>query len=252
MVLLNYKNVENNCESVLSPYCPLKYSPDAENIMVIDENCMFRRVLPLLMNHPKKFNLIYYATDYDFTPQYFECLKPRVKHIYAQGCRINDPLITKIPSGFASTFNENFEVFNKKEILCYLPKLGLFDDNNLHHLPGRLLRQDCNNYFRNKKFVTIETERLDPTEYTEKIQKSKFVICPMGVGIDSYKIYESAYLGSIPVVIKNGMEDLYEKFGALILNNWDELTVERMKNHKEKKVPPEMFTMEYWIPFDST
>ena len=69
----------------------------------------------------------------------------------------------------------------------------------------------------------------------------------MGVGIDSYKVYESAYLGCIPVVVKNGMEDVYEKFGALILNNWDELTVERMKNHKEITVPDELFTMEYWL-----
>ena len=251
-MFLTYKNVENNCESVFTPYGQCTYSPHVETIMVIDENCFFRQVLPILMKHPKKFTLIYYATDYDFTPHYFECLKSRVKHIYAQGCRINDPLITKIPTGFSSVFKTTFEVCDRKEILCYIPKLGLYDDNNLHHLPGRLLRQDCYRYFEKKKFVTIEPEYLEPDEYNKKILKSKFVICPMGVGIDSYRVYETAYLGSIPVVIKNGLEDLYEKFGALILNNWDELTIERMKNHVQIQVPLELFTMEYWLSVGNT
>jgi hypothetical protein len=245
-MFLTHENVEKHCESVFTPFKQSTYSPDAETIMVIDEHSIFRRVLPILMNHPKKFTLVYYGTDSDFTPQYFECIKSRVKHIYAQGCRINDPLITKIPSGVALTFNPVREKL-KKEILCYLPKLGLFEENNLHHLPGRLLREDCIRYFKNKPFVTVEETRLDPVEYEKKIQTCKFVICPMGVGIDTYKVFESAYVGCIPVVVKNGMEDLYEKFGALILNNWDELTVERMKNHKEITVPDELFTMEYWL-----
>lgn len=245
-MFLTYDNVEKHCDSVFTPFRQSTYSPDAETIMVIDEHSIFRRVLPILMNHPKKFTLVYYATDSDFTPHYFECVKSKVNHIYAQGCRINDPLITKIPTGFSSTFNPVRESF-KKQILCYLPKLGLYDDNNLHHLPGRLLRQECIHHFKSKSFVTVEDIKLDPDEYTRKVQKSKFVICPMGVGIDSYKVYETAYLGCIPVVVKNGMEDVYEKFGALILNNWDELTVERMKNHKELVVPDELFTMEYWL-----
>ena len=71
----------------------------------------------------------------------------------------------------------------------------------------------------------------------------------MGVGSDTYKIYEAAYLGATPIVIKNGMEDLYEKFGALMLDDWDDLTEELLKSHVHYQPPDELFEIEYWLPF---
>ena len=39
----------------------------------------------------------------------------------------------------------------------------------------------------------------------------------MGVGLDTYKVYETLYLGSTPIVIKNGLEDMYEKIGGILI-----------------------------------
>jgi hypothetical protein len=135
-----------------------------------------------------------------------------------------------------------------KTIKCYLPKVGLFDENNLHHLPGRMLRLECMNHFEKVPFVEVEKTVLPKEEYFEKLSKCEFVICPMGVGLDTCKVYETLYSGSTPIVIKNGLEDMYEKFGGiLVVDSWDDVTEELLSNHKHHVPPDEMFTLEYWL-----
>jgi hypothetical protein len=103
-------------------------------------------------------------------------------------------------------------------------------------------------YFEKKEFVTMETVRISSEEYSKKVSRSKFVICPMGVGIDTFKIYESVYLGATPIVIRNGLDDLYEKFGVLMVDDWDDVTQELLESHVHYQPPDELFELDHWIP----
>jgi len=148
------------CDALLSPFPQhnSRYTPEAYMIMVVNEHYMLRRVLPLLMSHPKKFTLVIYHTDYDIEPQVFECLRHKVDHIYAEGCRITHPLITKVPSmNITESIPKHRDA--TKTIKCYLPKIGLFEENNLHHLPGRLLRLECLSHFEKVPFVEMKRLR---------------------------------------------------------------------------------------------
>ena len=130
-----------------------------------------------------------------------------------------------------------------------LPPLHFYESDNLHHLPGRIFRQQCKEYFKNINFVTVEDKtQLSQDEYCKQISRSKFVICPMGVGIDTFRVYETAYVGSTPIVVKNGMKDLYKKFGVLVVNSWEDITEELLQNHKHYQPPDELFELEYWLP----
>ena len=199
------------------------------------------------MSHPKKFTLILYNTDYELEPQIFECIRNKVNHIYAEGCRITHPLITKIPSMNISESIPKLRCATKT-IKCYLPKIGLFDENNLHHLPGNLLRLQCIEHFKNVSFVEVEENKLVIDDYYKKLSECEFVICPMGVGLDTFKIYETLYVGTTPIVIKNGLEDMYEKIGGiLVVETWDDVTEELLNNYKHYQPPDEVFTLEYWL-----
>lgn len=252
-MFLSYDNVVDYADAVFSPFeihaHKQRYTPNADTILVVNEHWMLRRVLPLLLSHPKKFILFLYHTDYDLEPQVFECLRHKVNHIYAEGCRITHPLITKIPvmnRSIPELIGNNY--VTDKTIKCYLPKVGMFDDNNLHHLPGRILRQQCTKYFENIPFVEVESKRLSQEDFFKKVSKCKFVICPMGVGLDTPKIYEILYLGSTPIVIKNGLEDMYENIGGiLVVESWADVTEELLNNYKPYKPPDEVFTLEYWL-----
>ena len=250
-MLLTSALIENSCVTAFTAYKPNSYSKNADIILVADEKDVFVKHLNLFIQHPKKYILIFHCTDSDFTYHHFECIRPYVKHIYSVNCKINHNLITKIPLGVAANFNPPKELRNNtKDILCYLPHLNLYDNlYNTHYTKASILRQICIKYFKNKEFVTKEDDRLELDDYYNKMSRCKFVICPMGVGSDTYRIYEAKYLGATPIVIKNGMEDLYEKFGALILDSWDELTEELLKSHVHYQPPDELFEIEYWLPF---
>ena len=250
-MLLTSALVENSCSTFFTAYKPICYSKDANIILVADEKDIFTINLNYLVNQPKKYILIFHATDSDFTYHHFECIKPFVKHIYAVNCKITHKLITKIPAGVAANFNPPKELRNNiKDILCYLPHLNLFINGNPYHLKASIMRQICIQFFKNKEFVTKEgSGRLELDDYYNKISRCKFVIVPMGVGSDTYKIYEAAYLGATPIIIKNGMDDLYKKFGALMLDDWDDLTEELLKSHVHYQPPDELFEIEYWLPF---
>ena len=51
------------------------------------------------------------------------------------------------------------------------------------------------------------------TEYIEELSRHKFCVCPPGYGVDTHRIYEAIYVGSIPIVLQNAV--LYEHFKDL-------------------------------------
>lgn len=38
--------------------------------------------------------------------------------------------------------------------------------------------------------------------------------------------------GAIPIVMSSGLDEIYEKFGAIIVNDWSEVTEDFLKNIK--------------------
>jgi hypothetical protein len=123
----------------------------------------------------------------------------------------------------------------------------MYDDNNLHHLPGRVLRTNFLKIIENKSFITKASERISQDEYYKQIAQSKFVLCPMGVGMDTYRVYETAYLGSTPIVVSSGLDTIHKKFGALIVDKWDDLTLELLESHEYIPPQDEIFHVEHYI-----
>jgi hypothetical protein len=66
--------------------------------------------------------------------------------------------------------------------------------------------------FHKRKDTYFPQSRLSVPEHFQAIRNSQFVISPPGAGPDCYRTWESIYLGSNPVVMKNswpfGQEDL--------------------------------------------
>ena len=49
--------------------------------------------------------------------------------------------------------------------------------------------------------------------FYKTLNQCKFVICPRGNGLETYRFYDSLYSGAIPIVVKEGI--LYDKFKDL-------------------------------------
>lgn len=58
-----------------------------------------------------------------------------------------------------------------------------------------------------------------------EIAISKFVLCPSGLGMDTYRLWETLLLGSIPIVESNaGFNRVYSKLPVFVIPNYTDLT----------------------------
>ncbi|KAJ3075791.1 hypothetical protein HDU98_006882 [Podochytrium sp. JEL0797] len=65
--------------------------------------------------------------------------------------------------------------------------------------------------------------------YTSIMAASRFALSPHGAGLDCYRTYESLFMNVIPVVVTSSLDELYAELPVLILERWEDLTVELME-----------------------
>ncbi|UJR13224.1 hypothetical protein I4U23_000246 [Adineta vaga] len=80
------------------------------------------------------------------------------------------------------------------------------------------------------------TKSKDQLEYYKNLRQSKFVFSPPGVGMDCYRTWEILYLGSIPIVLNSTLNSIYEQLPILIVNNFEEIQEEFLKNIYKKMI----------------
>jgi hypothetical protein len=92
-------------------------------------------------------------------------------------------------------------------------------NNNYERL--RILREVEKNILT---FHNPEFSRAGRIKYLKMLRKSNFVLCPEGNGIDTHRIWETLYMGGIPVILNNAMlTNLVEDLPVLIVKDWREL-----------------------------
>lgn len=114
--------------------------------------------------------------------------------------------IARFPKTYSGTLYGNFSV----------------ETNPRVRLPLAKLLQEQFGTFEKPEF-TISGR----VNYLRKMAESNFVICPEGNGIDTHRIWEALYMGSIPIIRSNSnIEPLLSELPVLVVNDWSEL-----KNH---------------------
>jgi hypothetical protein len=53
---------------------------------------------------------------------------------------------------------------------------------------------------------------------------NSFVVCPEGNGIDTHRLWETLYMGGVPIVSSNSyMNGLYRRLPVVVLDDWRQL-----------------------------
>jgi len=63
--------------------------------------------------------------------------------------------------------------------------------------------------------------KLPFNEYMTEIGKHKFVVSMRGHGLDTHRVCEILLMGSVPVLIHSGLDDMYERFPCLLVDSFD-------------------------------
>ncbi len=87
--------------------------------------------------------------------------------------------------------------------------------------------------------------------YLTDVASSKFEISPLGFALDTYRLWECLYVGTIPIVRTSSLDALYEGLPVLIIKDWKTVTQafleEKYLEFSKKTFNMEKTTMEYWI-----
>lgn len=84
--------------------------------------------------------------------------------------------------------------------------------------------------FTNSKNITaLCFNRIELAKTYDIITRNKFVLSPHGAGLDCYRTWETLLLGGYPVVMEGSLDSMYHDLPVLILDNWDDLTLDLLQ-----------------------
>lgn len=66
-------------------------------------------------------------------------------------------------------------------------------------------------------------------KYVDNLRKYAFCLCPRGNGIDTHRIWEALYLGSIPIIKRHITHECLKNMPVLFIDDWSEITEERLR-----------------------
>ena len=122
---------------------------------------------------------------------------------------------------------KNSVSFEKRLDLCYsFFQFNMFNRHNRDRYRAKKALDNVNfNVYQNKKIPREETWK--------NMVNYKWIISPHGNGLDCHRTYEAIALGCIPVVKTSTLDILYKDMPIIILNDWDEISLELLKSKTE-------------------
>ena len=180
----------------------------------------------------KKFYLYTGASDYSIDDKYLKYIE-NIKIIkwIGQNITLTHEKVIKIPIGLPSSIGEDIHLLNKlkRRRIKYEDKECKFLITHMEETSEK--RKNLMFHFKTKDWVTI-APKCDFETYMDHINKNKFVCCPRGNGIDTYRFWECIYMGSVPIVESSPLDDLYSKVNCIIVDSFSQLKKEQLDNFK--------------------
>jgi len=98
-------------------------------------------------------------------------------------------------------------------------------------------RQTVWNLFYDKLWVSIgliENTLEGRIRFLRDIKSHDFVLCPRGNGLDTHRLWETLYMGSIPIVKRDIGNSDFNDLPICFIDSWEDVDVEFLKKEKER------------------
>jgi len=108
---------------------------------------------------------------------------------------------------------------------------------------------------KNMKIKNLDPDysRFGRLNFLQQVRKQAYVLCPEGNGVDTHRIWETLYLGGIPIILSsNVLNPLLSELPVLIIRDWKELYDKEFLEVKwyemqTKKYNFEKLKVSFWI-----
>jgi len=202
-------------------------------------------------------------SDYAITDELAKLMPNNIVSWYAQNCLTNNKNVYPIPIGIENKFDSiryghgvsyPERVSIKERLLCrnkkVTPNKYIYANFNCQtNLNYRIpVRDIC----KSSTHIDWDEYSLTIQDFFDKILEYKMIVCPIGNGIDTHRLWEVLYSGRVPITIKAGdykIYQLYEKLPVIILNSIHELNdIDLINHHYEQQINKDvtMALFSYW------
>jgi hypothetical protein len=208
---------------------------------------------------PKNSNLIISGhSDYGITDDLVEYYNPKIW--YTVNKQTVDSRVHSLPLGITNNTNESslHPVYGNLESMIEVMQEYKQDKNlvymnfNTSTFPHE--RRQVFDLFQDKEWVTkgaIENTIEGRTRFLRDIRNHTFVLCPRGNGVDTHRLWETLYMGSIPIVKRNVALADFEDLPICFINDWFEVTPEFLVDQRDqiqsKSWNMQKLKVTYWI-----
>jgi len=132
------------------------------------------------------------------------------------GCNIvaTDPKIIKLPIGVGEPerINGNHDTLVRLHA-GRIPWEDKTDDVCVPHHGGT----------HENRTLTATLPKLDFEDYMRALSEHKFVVCQRGNGVDTHRVCEVLLMGSVPVLERSGLDDMYAAWPCLLVDSFDSI-----------------------------
>jgi hypothetical protein len=202
----------------------------------------------------KKVCIITHDSDYPITQKLIDyCLVSNIVAWYGVNINVKNDRVFSIPLGIGNTnvpetpkpvdLIQNFTPSNSK--LLYI-------NHRIETYPQE--REEPYKLFTNSDWTTVDypTPKGEWDHYLYKLKNHKFMLCPRGNGIDTYRFWESQYSDVIPIV-KNSINIQFYKdiLPMLVVDSYsdinEQLLLDKLKECSQKTFNKNILSCSYWI-----
>lgn len=146
-----------------------------------------------------------------------------IKALFLQNSFISDSkMIFTLPIGL-----ENARYESNGRVSLYSKKLRNEKLNSVLVGPFGNTHTERNqlNSLESDRFLYCVKERVSTPRHLSNVDSHNFVACPRGNGVDTHRVWESLYRGSIPVLVRNSWSESLKNFGfpVKIIDDWGEI-----------------------------
>jgi hypothetical protein len=221
-----------------------------------------------IKNQKNNVILITGNSDYPITDQMVDAAPKNIKKWYAQNAISNSPIIEPLPIGLENktpSVREGhgvgyFARASLKESLLEKTNLNnkeptkfIYANFNINTNPSHrnLIKEMC----QKASFIDWEEPKLSLDSFFDKVSEHKMIVCPVGNGLDTHRLWEVLYCNRIPITFKIAnykLHELYKQLPIILLNNTDDLLdydliAQKYSECKSKNFNQELLNINYWI-----
>jgi hypothetical protein len=174
--------------------------------------------------HLPDCTLISGSTDTNFT-DVAKIKLGNIKKLYLQNSQISDgQRILTLPIGL-----EDYHL-GLNGLKTHVKKRVAWDEKSSKILIGPFsythsIRKWLLQASANRVDFNVVEGTLTPGRYSRLSSKHRYIVCPRGKGIDTHRVWETLYRGSLPIVIRDNWSESLKSQGVplIIIDSWQEL-----------------------------